>query len=46
MECFLARLQDKVVLEGKENKVCWVETKSRTFPVKSLYASIKTGNVV
>ena len=36
VELFLARLQDKVVEEGKEDKVSWVDTKSETFPVKSL----------
>ena len=46
MECFFARLQDKVVEESKEDKVCWVDTKSGTFFVKSLYASLKTGRVV
>ena len=46
VEPFLARLQDKVVEEGKEDKVCWVETKSGTFSVKSLYASLETGRVV
>ena len=43
---FLARLQVKVVEEGKEDKVCWDDTKSRTFSVKSLYASLETGRVV
>ncbi|RVX00794.1 hypothetical protein CK203_026384 [Vitis vinifera] len=38
---FLARLQDKVVEEGKEDKVCWVDTKSGTFSIKSLYASLE-----
>ena len=46
VERFLARLQDKAVEEGKEDKVCWVETKSETFSVKSLHASLKTGRVV
>ena len=46
VEPFLARLQDKVVEEGKEDKVCWVETKSGTFSIKSLYASLETGRVV
>ncbi|RVW17516.1 hypothetical protein CK203_083473 [Vitis vinifera] len=39
-------LQDKAVEEGKEDKVCWVETKSETFSVKSLHASLKIGRVV
>ena len=43
VERFLARLQDKAV---EEDKVCWVETKSETFSVKSLHASLKTGRVV
>ena len=42
----MARLQDKVVEEGAEDKVCWVETKSGTFSVKSLYASLEIGRVV
>ena len=46
MECFFARLQDKVVEESKEDKVCWVDTKSETFSIKSLYASLETGRVV
>ena len=48
VECFLARLQDKVVVEGREecDKVCWVETKSGTFSIKSLYASLEVGSVV
>ena len=33
VERFLARFQDKVVEEGKEDKACWVETKSGTFSV-------------
>nr|CAN78023.1 hypothetical protein VITISV_015519 [Vitis vinifera] len=43
---FLARLQDKLVGEGKEDKVCWVDMKSGTFSVKSLYASLETERVV
>ena len=35
-----------MVEEGKEDKVCWVETKRGTFSVKSLYASLETGSVV
>ena len=35
-----------MVEEGKEDKVCWVEKKSGTFFVKSLYASLETGRVV
>ena len=35
-----------MVEEGKEDKVCWVETKSGTFSVKSLYASLEIGRVV
>ena len=46
VERFLARLQDKVVEQDKEDKVCWVETKSETFSVKSLYASLETRIVV
>ena len=43
VEHFWARLQDKVV---EEDKVCWVDTKSGTFSIKSLYASLETGRVV
>ena len=46
MECFFARLQDKVVEESKEDKVCWVDTKSGTFFVKSLYVSLETRRIV
>ena len=46
VERFLARLQVKVVDEDKEDKVCWVETKSEIFSVKSLYASLETGGAV
>ena len=35
-----------MVEKGKEDKVCWVETKRGTFSVKSLYASLETGSVV
>ena len=42
----MARLQDKLVEEGKEHKVCLVDMKSGTFSVKSLYASLETGRVV
>ena len=35
-----------MVEKGKEDKVCWVETKSGTFSVKSLYASLEIGRVV
>ena len=31
MERFLERLQNKVVVEGREDKVYWLETKSGTF---------------
>ena len=46
MERFLARLQYKVVEEGKEDKVCWADTKSETFSIKSLDANLKIGRVV
>ena len=46
MERFLARLQDKVVDEGSEDKIWWVEAKNGTFSVKSLYASLETGSLV
>ena len=46
VERFLAKLQDKVVEEGTEDKVCWVETKSETFSIKSLYASLEIKRVV
>ena len=36
MECFLRRLQDKVVVDGGKDQVCWLETKSGTFSVTSL----------
>ena len=42
----MARLQDNVVVEGIEDKVCWVDMKSGTFSVKSLHASLETGRVV
>ena len=35
-----------MVEEGKEEKVCLVETKSGTFFVKSLFASLEIGRVV
>ena len=35
-----------MVEEGKEDKVCLVETKSGTFFVKSLFASLEIGRVV
>ena len=43
---FLGRLQDKVVEEDNEDKVCWVDSKSGIFSIKSLYASLETGRVV
>ena len=46
MERFLARLQDNVVVEGIEDKVCWVDTKSGTFSVKSLHVGLETRRVV
>ena len=46
MKRFLARLQDKVVEEDNEDKVCWVDSKSGIFSIKSLYASLETGRVV
>ena len=48
VERFLARLEDKVVVEGRKecDKVCWVETKSGTFSIKSLYASLEIKRVV
>ena len=46
MKCFLARLQDKMVVEGRDVKVCWVGTKSATFSIKSLYASLEAGRSV
>ena len=41
MERFLERLQNKVVVEGREDKVYWLETKSGTFFVKSFYSSLE-----
>ena len=46
MKCFLARLQDKMVVEGRDVKVCWVGPKSATFSIKSLYASLEAGRSV
>ena len=46
MECFLARLQDKVVVDEGEDKVWWLETRSETFFVKSLYSSLEMGRSV
>ena len=37
----LERLQNKVVVEGREDKVYWLETKSGTFFVKSFYSSLE-----
>ena len=37
MECFLSRIQDKVVVEDRENGVFCAITKSGSFFVKSLY---------
>ena len=45
MECFLIRLQDKVVVVGGEDKVYWVETKSGSFSIKSLYSILEAGRV-
>ena len=41
MEPFLSRLQDKVVNGEGGDKVIWLETKSGTFFVKSLYSILK-----
>ena len=43
MECFLSRLQDKVVDVEGEEKMYWVATKSGSFFVKSLYSILKAG---
>ena len=45
MECFLIRLQDKVVVVGGEDKVYWVETKSGSFSIKSLYSILEVGSL-
>ena len=44
MEC-LSRIQDNVVVEEREDKVFWAETKSGSFSIKSLYSTLKEGRV-
>ena len=46
VECFFARLVGKGADEGGEDKVCWLEEKSGTFFVKSLYSSLEEGRFV
>ena len=41
VECFLSRIQDKVVVEEREDEVFWEVTKSGSFFVKSLYYIIE-----
>ena len=37
VESFLSRIQDKVVVKEREDKVFWAVTRSGSFSVKSLY---------
>ena len=41
VECFLSRIQDKVVIEEREDEVFWAVTKSGSFSVKSLYSILE-----
>ena len=41
MEFFLSGIQDKVVVEEREDEVFWEVTNSRSFSVKSLYSILK-----
>ena len=45
MECFLLRIQGKAVDVDGEDMVFWVETKSVSFFVKSLYSILEGGRV-
>ena len=45
MECFLLRIQGKAVDVDGEDMVFWVETKSVSFSVKSLYSILEGGRV-
>ena len=41
VECFLSMIQDKVVVEEREDEVFWAVTKSGSFSVKSLLSILK-----
>ena len=41
VECFLPRLQDKVIVVGGEDKVCWLEAKNGSFSIKYLYSILE-----
>ena len=41
MECFLSRIQDKVVVEERKDVAFWADTKSGSFFVKSLYSILE-----
>ncbi|RVW27973.1 Isoamylase 1, chloroplastic [Vitis vinifera] len=41
VECFLSRIQDKAVIEEREDEVFWAVTKSGSFSVKSLYSILE-----
>ena len=41
VECFLSRIQDKVVIEEREDEVFWAVTKSGSFSVKSLISILE-----
>ena len=45
VECFLSRLQDKVVVVEGEDKLLWAATKSGSFSIKSLYSILEAGRV-
>ena len=41
MEFFLSGIQDKVVVEEREDEMFWEVTNSRSFSVKSLYSILE-----
>ncbi|RVX23889.1 hypothetical protein CK203_000399 [Vitis vinifera] len=41
VECFLSRIQDKVVVEEREDEVFWAVTKSGSFSIKSLLSTLE-----
>ena len=45
VECFLSRIQDKVVVEEREDKVFWEKTKSEYFSIKSLCSTLEERRV-
>ena len=45
VQCFLTRLQDKVVVVEGEDKVSWVKTKSGSFFVKPLHSILEARSV-